>query len=165
MYSRQRAHIAHSTPGRVRIVIPSKRHCASFFARMERHVLSADGVQSVRSSPAAASIVIHHEPESNCLAICAMILELDPVSGACPATNAASTVLLALRGADARIQRLTGGQYDLAWLLARALLFFVRNHSIVKLVEMFAEPLLRMLLKIDPAMNQAVRHHPLAFAA
>lgn len=164
MHTRQRAHIAHSIPGRIRIVVPSKRHCAHFFARMERHVVGAHGVRGVHSRPAAASIVIQYEPGSNCLAICAVILELDPPNGVRPTTSP-STVLLALQGANLRLHRLTGGRFDLAWLLARALLFVVRKHSIAKLVELAAEPLLRLLLTIDPEVRRPVPRRPLSLAA
>lgn len=165
MDSRQRAHIAHSTPGRIRIVIPSKRHCANFFARLECHALSAEGVRHVRSRPAAASIVIHHEPGSNCLAVCAMILDLDLASRDRGANAPVTAMLVSLRVANHRIHQLTGGQFDLAWLLARALLFIVGKHPVARFVELVAEPLLRLLLTIEPEVKQPVEHRPLAIAA
>lgn len=160
MYTRQRAHIAHRIPGRIRIVIPAQRHCAQFFAWMERQVLSANGVRNVRSRPAAASIVIHHEPGSDCLAILAAILELEVREA-----GVAPGVLVSLRVANARVHQLTGGRYDLAWLFARALLFMVRRHAIARIVKLIAEPLLRSLLTIQPAVEQPSQYRQPLLAA
>jgi hypothetical protein len=54
------AYVAHRTPGRLRIVIPSRRDDAAFFGQLEDRLLACSGIERARSNPAAACVVIHH---------------------------------------------------------------------------------------------------------
>jgi Heavy metal associated domain 2 len=56
------AYIAHRTPQRVRLRIPSRRHDAGFFTRLVAALRDAPGVQELRVNPRTASALIVAAP-------------------------------------------------------------------------------------------------------
>lgn len=148
MYERQSARVAHSTPGRLRLVIPAMRNKAGFFNHLEAQLLTGGGVLGVSSNAAAASIVVRYHEACDCLALCAAVLNIDPVERI--AVRRPAKAYAALAAANSHIHRATGGRADLASLIAQALLFVVRRHPIARILELFVEPLLRALLASAP---------------
>jgi hypothetical protein len=55
------AHIAHSTIGRTRVRIPSKRGDEAYFGRIRDWLSALPGVGDVRINPRTASVLILHE--------------------------------------------------------------------------------------------------------
>jgi hypothetical protein len=54
------ARIVHRLPGRLRLLVPTKRGVPSYFDQLALSLATFRGVQSVRTSARAASVVIQH---------------------------------------------------------------------------------------------------------
>jgi hypothetical protein len=54
------AHLRHQIEGRSRLVIPSKRGEAPFFAMLVERLRSRPGVEAVRAHPATGTVLLHH---------------------------------------------------------------------------------------------------------
>lgn len=52
--------IAHHTPGRVRLEVPSRRGDQAFFAALSERVASGNGARRVRANPLTASVVVEY---------------------------------------------------------------------------------------------------------
>lgn len=54
------AQVAHQSPGRVRLEIPSRRGDNDFFDTLSKQVAQSDQVSRARGNPAAASLVVEY---------------------------------------------------------------------------------------------------------
>ncbi|MDW6026374.1 hypothetical protein SAZ10_31900 [Mesorhizobium sp. BAC0120] len=135
MHRRLKAHIAHRTPGRLRLKIHAARDNAGFFAALKAELVGIEGVLSVTVNPAAASIVIVHDGSVGTLALCNGIPALAIVPSAIDP--------IAAEG-DGAADSLRA---EAALLLIKLLPFACARHPLAQLAEIVAEPVLRVVVQ------------------
>ena len=86
------AHVAHHTPGRIRLEIPSHRGDGTFFATLARQIGQAGQVRGARGNPASASLVVDYAGPLEALlaefARCQLALDSKTSGGAAVAARA-----------------------------------------------------------------------------
>lgn len=65
------AHVVHAVPGRTRLIVPSRRGDAAFFAAATVQLGEAPGVAAVRANPRAGSLVARHAGGADAVAAAA----------------------------------------------------------------------------------------------
>lgn len=54
------AHVAHQSPGRIRLQVPSRRGDLAFFNALSAQLAQSEQVSKARANPAAASLVVEY---------------------------------------------------------------------------------------------------------
>ena len=128
------AQIVHSIPGRLRIKVPAAQDQIAYFADLQQRLLAAEGIRSVRVSPAAASLVIVHDERVDLLAL------LSRIFGTSFGRSFVPAHVKTFDRADN-----VGGR-DLAFLLVKLLPLIFSRHPVSQLAELFGEPILRAVI-------------------
>jgi hypothetical protein len=150
MQQRQRAYIVHRTVGRLRIKVPGQRHNARFFQNLRRQLIDHSEVVEIDVNPRTASVLIKHRAGFDLNVLRNPFLELDfGGTSARPRVRPAAEWHVARL--DTSIQRLTGGEVDLAAFLVKIALAVVTRQPPLQLVEWTAEVLLRAFIKSKTA--------------
>jgi hypothetical protein len=123
---RPAAYIAHFTPGRVRLRIPTRRRDPAFFAEVKTAVEAWPGIQEVRTNPRTASVLVFFSDPATTLAHaqnCDLfeIHEPEPTASNGSAVPIAERAQETARGLSGWLQQITGGRTDLRSLLLLAL--------------------------------------------
>lgn len=63
------AHVAHMSPRRLRLRIPSRKNDARYFASLKDWLVGVEGVGSVEVNPATGSVLIRHNLKEEQLAL------------------------------------------------------------------------------------------------
>jgi hypothetical protein len=137
MQPRLKAHVAHRTPGRLRLKIPAARDNSAFFAALQDKLRDAEGIRNVTVSPAAASLVILHDRGVDPLAACRNMpaLAIAPCAVHTPAVRSDRAVGNVGIGGEA------------VMLLVKLLPFAFARHPLAQLAEVLAEPVLRVVVQ------------------
>jgi Heavy metal associated domain 2 len=114
-------HIVHSTPHRLRVRIPAKRHDRHFFSSTREYFSRQPTVEAVKVNPLTASVLIHASDARSLVESLGrdgpfILVELSETAE----RNALEQVREQLSQWDAQLQRWTGSRHD-----ARVYVFFV----------------------------------------
>jgi hypothetical protein len=146
MQQRQRAYIVHRTVGRLRIKVPGQRHNTQFFQNLRRQLIDHPEIIEIEINPRTASVLIKHRAGFGLDVLRNPFLELDFVGvPAQPSARPAAERHVARL--DTSIQRLTGGEVDLASFLVKIAVAVVTRQPPLQLLEWIAEVLLRAVIK------------------
>ncbi len=123
---RPAAYIAHFTPGRVRLRIPSRRRDSVFFAEVKMAVEGWPGIGEVRTNPRTASVLVLFSDAAAALAHAHNsdlfeIREAEPPSPSQPGVPLAYRAQEKARSLSRWLEQFTGGRTDLRSLLLLAL--------------------------------------------
>ncbi|QRM32541.1 hypothetical protein [Microvirga sp. VF16] len=150
MQQRQRAYIVHRTVGRLRIKVPGQRHNAQFFQNLRRQLIDHAEIGEIEVNPRTASVLIKHRAGFDLGVLRNPFLELD-FDGDTAQLRARPAAERHVARLDTFIQRLTGGEVDLAAFLVKIAVAVVTRQPPLQLLAWFAEALLRAFIKSKTA--------------
>jgi hypothetical protein len=150
MKQRQRAYIVHRTMGRLRIKVAGQRHNARFFQNLRRQLIDDPEVVEIEVNPRTASVLIKHRGGFDLNVLRNPFLELD-FDGAGTQLRARPAAERQVTRLDNSIQRLTGGEVDLATFLVKLALAVVTRQPPLQFLGWIAEVLVRAFIKSKTA--------------
>lgn len=108
------AHIAHRTPHRLRIRIPSKKGDGDYFAALRAFLLEAGHADRVEVNPLTASVLIESSRGVEAFAEPGTAGEWYALGGEAAAAKPLSRkVVQGFRAVDAQIEQMSGGELDI----------------------------------------------------
>ena len=119
------AYVSHSTTGRIRIKVPSRKGDRAYSTLLRERFSALDGVVSVEANHLTGSILIMHKSDTETIGRYALTNNLFVLKelNSSPA-GLQRRVTKAFKGIDAQIKTASGGEIDIAGMAFLVLLGF-----------------------------------------
>jgi hypothetical protein len=117
--------VCHSTPGRFRIKVPSRKGNAAYFSNLKDHFTRFAGVKEVEANAVTGSVVLLHAADIKTISVFAeeqSLFRLIKLETATPALS--RNVVKAFRDFDKGVKRFTGNELDVPGVAFLTLLGF-----------------------------------------
>jgi Heavy metal associated domain 2 len=111
-----KAHIAHSTPGRIRLRIHNRHHDRAFFHDLEQRLAHFPQIKSVTTNAQTGSVLVHHSGEAFDLLMLAAGAGLGEMIDFEPPAPVARQLRSQFMQLDEMVRRATEGRLDLGTL-------------------------------------------------
>ncbi len=117
--------VCHSTPGRFRLKVPSRRGNAAYFSSLKDNFAHLEGIGGIEANALTGSVVFVHVADLNAISAFAEEHSLFRLIKSDSRTPALSrNVVKSFRDFDKRIKRLTGNELDVPGVAFLTLLGF-----------------------------------------
>lgn len=104
--------VCHSSPGRFRFKVPSRKGDAAYFSNLKDHFAHLDGVKEVEANALTGSVVFIHAADLKAISAFAeehSIFRLIKLESGTPLSR---NVVKSFRDFDKRVKRFTGNELD-----------------------------------------------------
>jgi hypothetical protein len=117
--------VSHTTPGRVRVRVPSRKGDTAYFSALKEHFTHFEGVEQIEANALTSSVLLIHSADLNAVAAFAEEQALFKLKKLRPHTSSfSSNFASAFNDFDKRVKRLTGSELDVPGVAFVTLLGF-----------------------------------------
>jgi len=105
--------VCHSTPGRFRVKVPSRKGNAAYFSNLKDHFTHLEGVKEVEANALTGSVVFIHAADLKAISVFAQdhsLFRLIKLESGTPALS--RNVVRAFSDFDKRVKKFTGNELD-----------------------------------------------------
>ncbi len=117
--------VCHSTPGRSRVKVPSRKGNAAYFSNLKDHFTHLEGVREVEANALTGSVVFIHAADLKAISVFAeenSLFRLIKLDNGTPALS--RNVVKTFKDFDKGVKRLTGNELDVPGVAFLTLLGF-----------------------------------------
>ncbi len=117
--------VCHSTPGRFRVKVPSRKGNAAYFSNLKDHFTHLEGIKEVEANALTGSVVFTHTADLKAISVFAeeySLFRLIKLESGTPALS--RNVVKAFSDFDKGVKRFTGNELDVPGVAFLTLLGF-----------------------------------------